>query len=118
MKLSRRKFLHLAVSAAVLPALPQLALAQTWPIRPIRAIVPTGPGSAVDVIARLVFDQLSKQLGQPIVVENRAGAGITIGVTAAAKAEPDGYSILVVSSALTVAPFIYKALPYDTVRDL
>jgi tripartite-type tricarboxylate transporter receptor subunit TctC len=113
MKLPRRKFLHLAAGAAALPALPHLALAQTWPIRPIRAIVPTGPGSAVDVIARLVFDQLSKQLGQPIVVENRAGAGITIGVTAAAKADPDGYSILVVSSALTVAPFIYKALPYD-----
>jgi tripartite-type tricarboxylate transporter receptor subunit TctC len=118
MKLPRRQFLHLAAGAATLPAVPHLVLAQTWPIRPIRAIVPTGPGSAVDAIARLVFDQLSKQLGQTIVVENRAGAGITIGVTAAAKADPDGYSILVVSSALTVAPSIFKTLPYDTVRDL
>ncbi len=118
MKLPRRQFLNLAAGAAALPAMPHLALAQSWPIRPVRVIVPTGPGSAVDVIARLVFDQLSKQLGQPIVVENRAGAGITIGVTAAAKADPDGYSILVVSSALTVAPSIYKTLPYDTVRDL
>jgi tripartite-type tricarboxylate transporter receptor subunit TctC len=118
MELPRRQFLHLAAGAATLPAVPHLALAQSWPIRPIKAIVPTGPGSAVDVIARLVFDQLSKQLGQTIVVENRAGAGITIGVTAAAKADPDGYSILVVSSALTVAPSIFKTLPYDTVRDL
>jgi tripartite-type tricarboxylate transporter receptor subunit TctC len=113
----RRQFLYLAAGAAALPAMPHSALAQPWPIRLIKAIVPTGPGSAVDVIARLVFDQLSKQLGQPIVVENRSGAGVTIGVAAAAKSDPDGYSILVVSSALTVAPFIYKALPYDTVRD-
>jgi tripartite-type tricarboxylate transporter receptor subunit TctC len=113
----RRQFLYLAAGAAALPAIPHSALAQPWPIRPIKAIVPTGPGSAVDVIARLVFDQLSKQLGQRIVVENRSGAGVTIGVAAAAKSDPDGYSILVVSSALTVAPFIYKALPYDTVRD-
>jgi tripartite-type tricarboxylate transporter receptor subunit TctC len=70
------------------------------------------------VVPRLVFDQLSRQLGHPIVVENRAGAGGTIGTTTVAKAEPDGYTILVTASALTVAPSIYKNLPYDTVRDL
>jgi tripartite-type tricarboxylate transporter receptor subunit TctC len=75
MKLPRRRFLHLAAGAAALPTVSRIALAQAWPTRPIRAIVPFGAGSAVDVIPRLVFDQLSRQLGQPIVVENRAGAG-------------------------------------------
>jgi tripartite-type tricarboxylate transporter receptor subunit TctC len=117
MKLPRRQFLHLAAIAAALPAVSRLAFAQAWPTRPIKAIVPSGAGSAVDVIPRLVFDQLSSQLGQPIVVENRPGAGTTIGTAAVAKAEPDGYTILATTSALTVAPSVYKSLPYDTVRD-
>jgi tripartite-type tricarboxylate transporter receptor subunit TctC len=117
-KLPRRQFLHLAAGAAALPAVSRLAFAQAWPTRPIRAIVPFGAGSAVDVVPRLVFDQLSRQLGYPIVVENRAGAGGTIGSATVAKAEPDGYTILVTASALTIAPSIYKTLPYDTVRDL
>src|SRR5258707_8506589 len=98
MKLLRRKFLHLAAGAAALPATSCFAWAQAWPIRPIRAIVPSGAGSAVDVVPRLVFDQLSSQLGQPIVVENRAGAGTTTGTAAVAKAEPDGYTILATAS--------------------
>jgi tripartite-type tricarboxylate transporter receptor subunit TctC len=114
----RRQFLHLTAGAAALPALSRIAKAQAYPIRPIRAIVPAGAGSAVDVIPRLVFDQVSKQLGQPIVVENRTGAGGTIGIAAVTKAEPDGYTLLAASSALTVAPSIYKTLPYDTARDL
>src|SRR5215475_14526166 len=118
MRLGRRQFLHLAAGAAALQAMPRTARAQTWPARPIRAIVPFGAGSAVDVVPRLVFDQLSSQLGQPIVVENRAGAGGTIGNAAVAKAEPDGYTILATASALTIAPWVYKSLPYDTVRDL
>jgi len=75
-------------------------------------------GSAVDVIPRLVFDQLSSQLGQPIVVENRVGAGGTIAMATVARSEPNGYTILATASALTVAPWVYKCLPYDTVRDL
>jgi tripartite-type tricarboxylate transporter receptor subunit TctC len=118
MKPPRRRFLHMAAGAAALSALPYVARAQAWPTRPIRAIVPFGAGSAVDVVPRLVFDQLSSQLGQPIVVENRAGAGGTIGNAAVAKAEPDGYTILATASALTIAPWVYKSLPYDTVRDL
>lgn len=92
--------------------------AQAWPTKPIRAIVPFTAGSGTDVISRLVLDQLSIQLGQPIVVENRVGAGGTIGVAVVAKAEPDGYTILVQSSALTIAPSIYRNLTYDTAREL
>jgi tripartite-type tricarboxylate transporter receptor subunit TctC len=82
--------------------------AQSWPTRPIRAIVPYTAGSGTDVTARVILNQLSSELGQSIVVENRVGA----------KADPDGYTILVQSSALTIAPSIYQNLAYDTVRDL
>jgi tripartite-type tricarboxylate transporter receptor subunit TctC len=93
------------------------AMAQNWPSRPIRAIIPFGPGSAVDVVPRIVFEQMSTQLGQSIVVENRGGAGGTIGSAAVAKAEPDGYTILVHSSAHTITPSIYPNLSYDVARD-
>jgi len=92
--------------------------AQPWPTRLIRAIVPYMAGSATDVTARVILNQLSNELGQPIVVENRVGAGGTIGTSAVAKADPDGYTILVQSSALTIAPAIYQNLTYDTARDL
>jgi tripartite-type tricarboxylate transporter receptor subunit TctC len=93
------------------------AAADAWPRRPIRAIVPVSAGSATDVTARLVLDQLSAQLGQPILVDNRTGAGGTIGTAAVAKSDPDGYTILVFSSAHTISPAVYPNLPYDTVRD-
>jgi tripartite-type tricarboxylate transporter receptor subunit TctC len=104
---TRKQFLHLAAGAAVLPAVSRLARAQAYPTRPIRVLVTAGPGSAVDVIPRVVFDQLSSQLGQPIVIENRAGAGGTIVAAAVAKAEPDGYTILVASSAHTITQLLY-----------
>jgi tripartite-type tricarboxylate transporter receptor subunit TctC len=91
--------------------------AQAWPAKPLRAIVPVGAGSATDVVHRLVLEQLSAQLGQPIVVENRVGAGGTIGSALVAKAEPDGYTILAHGSAHTIAPALYKTLPYDPSRD-
>src|SRR5215831_10487970 len=91
---------------------------QSWPSRPIRAIVPYTAGSGTDVTARVILNQLSSELGQSIVVENRVGAGGTIGTAAAAKSDPDGYTILVQSSALTIAPAIYQNLTYDTARDL
>jgi tripartite-type tricarboxylate transporter receptor subunit TctC len=84
----------------------------------MRAIVQAGAGSAVDVVPRVVFDQLSAQLGQAVVVENRPGAGGTIAAAFVAKSNPDGYTILVSSSAHTVAPWIHADLPYDTTRDL
>jgi tripartite-type tricarboxylate transporter receptor subunit TctC len=103
--------------AAWVALVPAAASAQDWPTRPIRAIIPFGAGSATDLVPRIVFDQLSPQLGQPIVVENRTGAGGTLGTNAVAKADPDGYTLLAHSNALTVSPAIYANLPYDTVGD-
>ena len=91
--------------------------AQNWPSRPIRVIIPFGAGSATDLLPRIVFDQLAPQLGQPIVVENRTGAGGTLGVAAVAKADPDGYTLLAHSNAHTVAPAIYANLSYDAAND-
>jgi len=93
------------------------AEAQSWPTRPLRAIVPFAAGSSTDIIPRIVFEQLSQQLGQTIVVENRTGAGGTIGAAFVAKAEPDGYTILVSGSAHTIAPAIYPKLTYHPGRD-
>ena len=118
MNLGRRQFMRLAAGAAVQPGTACIAAAQAWPTWSIRAFVTAGPGSAVDVVPRVVFDQLAIQLGQPIVVENRGGAGGTIAVTVVARAPPDGYTILAASSALTVAPWLHPTLPYDTSRDL
>jgi tripartite-type tricarboxylate transporter receptor subunit TctC len=118
MNVRRRQFLRLATGVAVLPATARIAAAQSWPARPIRAFVTAGPGSAVDVVPRVVFDQLAIQLGQPIVIENRGGAGGTIAVTVVARAQPDGYTILAASSALTVAPWLHPSVPYETSRDL
>lgn len=92
--------------------------AQTWPTKPIRAFIPFSAGSATDIIPRAVFDRVAADLGQPIVVENRGGAGGTIAVGTVVKAEPDGYTILANSSAHTVAPSIIDNLPYDTAKDL
>ena len=80
------------------------ARAQTWPTKPLRAIVPVGAGSTTDIIPRVVFEQLSAQLGQSIAVENRTGAGGTTGSGFVAKADPDGYTILAHGSALTISP--------------
>lgn len=94
------------------------ATAETWPSKPIRAYIPFGAGSATDVVPRTVFDALSVELGQPIIVENRGGAGGTLGVGAVVRAEPDGYSILANSSAHAIAPWIVPNVPYDTAKDL
>src|SRR5262245_332304 len=93
------------------------ALAQTWSSKPLHAIVPFAAGSATDVVPRAVLEPLSAQLGQPIVVENRGGAGTTIGATMVAKAEPDGYTLLATSSAHTLVPTVYPHASYDTATD-
>lgn len=93
------------------------AVAQTWPTKPLKAIVPFAAGSAIDIVARVVFEQLSPQLGHSIVVENRAGAGGTIGTGFVAKADADGYTLLATSSAHTIAPSLYASLNYDPPRD-
>ena len=91
--------------------------AQTWPTKPVRVIVPVAAGSTTDIVPRAVFEQLSLQLGQPIVVENRSGAGGTIGTAFAAKSDPDGYTILAFGSAHTISPSLYSNLSYDPARD-
>lgn len=96
-----------------------VASAQTWPARqPVRVVVSNTPGSAVDLAARLVFDQVSKQIGQTVIVENRPGAANTLAIRAVAAAEPDGYTVLVTTSAIAIAPHTQKNLPYDTKADL
>jgi tripartite-type tricarboxylate transporter receptor subunit TctC len=92
--------------------------AETWPTKPLRAIVPVGAGSTTDIIPRVVFEQLSAQLAQSIVVENRVGAGGTTGSGFVAKADPDGYTLLAHGSALTISPALYRNLGYDPARDL
>ena len=114
----RSSFLALAL-LALTSATSGGAHGQAWPARqPIKLIIPFTPGSAVDAVARPVFDTVSRQIGQSMVFESRAGAGGTLGMAAVAKAEGDGYTLLVNSSVHTITPSTYTKLPYDTVRDL
>jgi tripartite-type tricarboxylate transporter receptor subunit TctC len=112
-----RKLMRLTISATALLAASAVH-AEIWPSHLIKAIIPFGAGSAADVVPRVVFDRLAAELGQAIVVENRPGAGGTIGTAAIAKADPDGYSILAQSSALSISPAIYPSLSFDITRDL
>jgi tripartite-type tricarboxylate transporter receptor subunit TctC len=91
--------------------------AQNYPTRPIRVIVPFSPGGAADTPGRLLFNKLSETIGQQIVVDNRPGAGSTIGADLAAKATPDGYTLLMVSNTHVISSALYKKLPYDALRD-
>ena len=92
--------------------------AQTYPAKTITIIVPFTPGSATDIAARLVGEKLNAAWGQPVIVDNRPGAGGTIGIAQTARAEPDGYTLAVVSTGHVVNPVLYKDLPYDTLKDL
>jgi tripartite-type tricarboxylate transporter receptor subunit TctC len=114
----RRKLLLSSAAALAMQALPRCAAAQQWPNRPIRAIVPFSAGSTIDVIGRIVAEPLSAALGQPIVIENRGGAGGTIGTAYVAQAEADGYTILINASAHSAAPAAYPNAPYNAGRDL
>jgi tripartite-type tricarboxylate transporter receptor subunit TctC len=102
----------------VMALTPCWAMAQTWPDKPVRIVVPLTAGSATDVMARIVAQRLSEQLGQPFIVDNKPGAGGTIGVGLVARAKPDGYTILVQSSSYTITPTTYPNTQYDTLRDL
>ena len=110
------KLVPLAVAAAF-AGLPGTASAQDWPSRNITVVVPLGAGSASDLIARSVMEQVGRQIGQTVVVENRPGAGGTIGANAVAKSAPDGYTVLVYG-ALSTAHALHSKLPYDTLNDL
>lgn len=91
--------------------------ADAWPSRPMKVTVPITPGSVIDVAPRLVFEQLATQVGQPVVVENRPGAGQTMGASAVARSEPDGYTLLVNSAAHAIAPSLYPNLDYHPAHD-
>ena len=93
------------------------ALAQAYPSRPIRLVVPQSPGGSTDQVARPLARQLGEMLGQPVVVDNRAGAGSVIGTDIVAKAAPDGYTLLLVAASFTIGPSMYKRLPFDPERD-
>jgi tripartite-type tricarboxylate transporter receptor subunit TctC len=121
-RLTRRKVLKgggaVALAALAAPLIGHFHSAYAaWPDRPVRLLVPFGPGGPVDVIARLLAPELSEALGGSVFVENRPGAGGNIGVGMAARAEPDGYTVLVTSSTLVINPMLYASVPYDAVKD-
>jgi tripartite-type tricarboxylate transporter receptor subunit TctC len=118
MKLPRRQFLHLAAGAAALPAVSRIAKAQSYPSRPVRIVVPFAAGGNVDLFARLIGQWLSERLRQPFVIENRPGAGTTIGTEAVVRAAPDGYTLLMASTAATINATIYEKLSFNFVRDI
>jgi hypothetical protein len=97
-KLARRQFLHLAAGSAAIPAVSQIAGAQTYPARPVRIIVGFAAGGSTDLYARLMGQRLSERLGQPFIIDNRPGAGSNIGTEVAANAAPDGYTLLMVTN--------------------
>jgi tripartite-type tricarboxylate transporter receptor subunit TctC len=119
MKLPRRRqFLHLAAGAAALPAVSRFAWAQTYPTKPVRILVGFAPGGGVDIMARLIGQWLSERLGQPFVIENRPVAGTNIATEAVVRASPDGYTLLVVSSANTINATLYDKLNFVFLRDI
>ena len=105
------RFLPIAFALLIFPA---AALAQAWPAKPVKIVAPFAPGGLVDVLARAVGERLTRTLGQPFVVENRPGAGGNIGADAVARAEPDGYTLLMSSAGiLTINQFLYAQMPFD-----
>src|SRR5918992_2073315 len=106
-----------AIFTALLLSLPLVAFGQDWPSRPIRFILPFPPGGGTDILGRLIAERLSASLGQPVVTENRGGAGGNVGAEAAARSAPDGYTIVLVAPSLAISPTLYSKLNYDPVKD-
>src|SRR6267142_2659352 len=105
------------LSAVLLLSLALPVAAQNFPTKPVHVIISFTPGSSTDIVGRIVIQKLSEIWGQPVVPENRAGAGGSIGSAAVVKAEPDGYTLLINSNAHSVNPAIYAKLPYETTKD-
>lgn len=103
---------HCLAAGAVALALPSLVSAQAWPAKPIRLVVPFPPGGLIDNMARLVGPRLAQELGQPVVIDNKPGAGGNLGAAEAARAQADGYTLLMASPPLTISPALYASLPY------
>jgi tripartite-type tricarboxylate transporter receptor subunit TctC len=113
-----RSFLFLAAAALGMPAISASpTLAQEWPTRTVKFLVPYGPGGGTDIVSRIIAQNLQETLGQSFVVENKPGAGSTLGADTVAKSDKDGYTVLVLSNAHAVAGALYKKLPYDSVKD-
>src|SRR5450755_1552615 len=110
MKCPRRRFLHLAAGAATFPGLPSIAWAQTYPTRTVRIIVGFAAGGGNDIVARLIGQWLSERLGQPVLIENRIGAGGNIATEAVVTSPPDGYTLLQVSSTNARNTTLYEKL--------
>jgi tripartite-type tricarboxylate transporter receptor subunit TctC len=118
MKLFRRQFLHLAASSAALPAVSRVAWAQAYPSRPIHLVVPFPPGGPTDIVARPLAQMLGDALKTTIIIDNRGGAGGSVGAEAVARATPDGYTLLMATVGThAINPALYSKLPYDAVRD-
>lgn len=117
-KLPRRKFLHLAAGAAALPALPRTASALDYPVRPVHWIVGYPAGGGTDICARLMAQSLSERLGQPFIVENRAGATSNIATEAVVRGRADGYTLLETDSAAAINGALYKDLNFNFIRDI
>ena len=118
MKLARRGLLYLAGCGAALPTLSRIARAQAYPSRPVRLIVGFTPGGPTDIFARLIAQWLTDRFGQPFVIENRPGAGSTIGIEAVVNAPPDGYTLAVVSTSAAVSASFYQHLNFNLIRDI
>jgi tripartite-type tricarboxylate transporter receptor subunit TctC len=118
MKLPRRNFLHLAAGAVALPAFSRVAVAQTYPTRPVKLVVGFPPGGGNDIVARLIAQWLSERLGQPFVVENRPGAGTNIATEAVVRAQPDGYTLLFVAPSSAINATLYEKLSFNFIRDI
>jgi tripartite-type tricarboxylate transporter receptor subunit TctC len=117
MKLPRRNFLRFAAGAAALPALSRVAMAQSYPSRPVTMIVPFPAGGATDVIARIMAERMREPLGQPVIIENIGGADGSIGVGRTARARPDGYTICLGIDGTFVLNGAFYSLPYDVLTD-
>src|SRR6266700_3684008 len=118
MKLPRRQFLHLAAGAAALPAISRFAWAQAYPSRPVRIICGFVPGSAPDIVARLMAQWLSERLGQQFIVENRSGGATNIATEAVVRAPPDGYTLLQATSANGVNATLFEELNFSFIQDI
>jgi tripartite-type tricarboxylate transporter receptor subunit TctC len=118
MQLPRRRFLHFAASAAVLPALPRIAHADAYPSRPVRVLVGSTPGASPDVVARLIGQWLAERLGQPFVIENRPAGGGNLAAEPVVRAPPDGYMLLVFSASNAIDTTLLDTLNFDLGRDI
>jgi tripartite-type tricarboxylate transporter receptor subunit TctC len=118
MQLPRRRFLHFAAGAAVLPALPRIAHADTYPSRPVRVLVGSTPGASPDVVARLIGQWLAERLGQPFVIENRPAGGGNLAAEPVVRAPPDGYMLLVFSASNAIDTTLLDTLNFDLGRDI